>query len=75
MKTMLIATAILVSTNVSAEGFAPWETRDVVRTPVVETPAMVERSGFAPWDKRAVTPDVSGREMAGGKGSGFRPWS
>ena len=74
MKSILLFAALCTSGAVQAQGFAPWETRDVVKDVPDTSAAVVTNSGFAPWDAREVVKDVPDASAAVVTNSGFAPW-
>ena len=83
MRILITALTLSCSVAASAEGFAPWETREGPRAgtdvSIVASPsANVAVSGFAPWyvTRRAVPNAASSNlQMTENMGSVFRPWS
>ena len=54
MKSILLFAALCTSGAVQAQGFAPWDAREVVKDVPDASAAVVTNSGFAPWDAREV---------------------
>lgn len=77
MKTLITAAVLALASNVvQADGFAPWETREV-RPDVVTDSADVAPIGFAPWREINQLPDMPDTDVrfSVNFGSVFRPWS
>ena len=78
MKTLITAIALGLTSNVVlADGFAPWDDRNVAADNAVVTQAEVAPAGFAPWrdierQPQSVSTDVRFSDV---NSSAFRPWS
>lgn len=85
MKTIIALLAINFAAAVHADGFAPWETREISRniataSTVNAAPTEITATGFAPWRTTGVEPEVTVQpevqlEISENMGSVFRPWS
>ena len=76
-KTLIAITLTLAAQTTLAQGFAPWDERDVARDNASAAVA-VAPAGFAPWRDRATIVDVVGDtavRVSDAFGSVFRPWS
>ena len=61
----------------SANGFQPWENRDVVNSDLRSVSGESTFTGFAPWRDRdvQVEPVDANLDIATANSIGFRPWS
>ena len=77
MNNSIIAIALALTTNIAAaDGFQPWEARDVIIDPA-QVQEVTAEAGFGPWRDRPVDviENVTDVQITETAGSVFRPWS
>ena len=78
MKKLIVLVVLSAASGfVSADGFQPWENRDVVNSDLRSASDQSTFTGFAPWRDREVQvePADAGLGIATADPIGFRPWS